>query len=62
MRIISRGEVPDLKPIRFECNYCKTVFEATRQEASLVSDQRDGNFWTCLCPVCTRGATKDARS
>ena len=62
MKIIKRGEVPDLKPIRFECAHCTTVFEATRQEAALVIDQRDGNFRQIACPVCNRICTAGVRS
>lgn len=61
MKIISRGTPPDLKPIRFECDHCRTVFEATRQEASFVPDQRDGNFWQIACPVCSRQVTRAAK-
>jgi uncharacterized C2H2 Zn-finger protein len=62
VKIIKRGEVPDLKPIRFECSHCTSVFEATRQEARRVSDQRDGDYWDVRCPVCTRQVTKAVHS
>lgn len=62
MKIISRGQTPDLKPIRFECTHCKTVFEATQQETTFVPDQRDGNFWQVACPVCARLVTKAVKS
>jgi uncharacterized C2H2 Zn-finger protein len=62
MKIISRGNPPDDKPIRFECSHCNTVFEATREEARVVPDERDGWYWFIGCPVCNRVVTKAGRS
>lgn len=61
MKIIKWGEIPEEKPMRFQCMRCKTIFEAERNERELVFDQRDGNFWKSNCPVCLQMATKAAR-
>lgn len=61
MKIIYRGDSPDLKPVRFECTKCKTVFETSQGEASYVPDQRDGDFWQHACPVCERQCTTAVR-
>ncbi|MGJ7500088.1 hypothetical protein ACSFBF_06985 [Variovorax sp. ZT5P49] len=62
MKIISRGKLPDLQPIQAECGYCHTVVEFTRQEARHVSDQRDGDYYSLACPVCSKEITKAVRS
>lgn len=62
MKIVFRGEIPEDKPIRFECRKCKTVFEADQgKEARYVPDQRDGDFWQCACPICNTACTKFVR-
>lgn len=62
MKIISRGKNPEDKPIRFECRKCKTVFEAEQsKEARYVNDMRDGDFWSCPCPVCATECTRSVR-
>lgn len=62
MKIISRGEPPEIKPVRAECGHCHTVVEFLVVEARYVSDQRDGDYYSLKCPVCTREITKAVRS
>ena len=62
MKIITPGRLPDLIEIRATCNHCKTVFEFTPREATLRSDQRDGDYYEVHCPLCGKVVTRDARS
>jgi hypothetical protein len=62
MKIINRGTPPETKPMRMECNHCKTVVELLPPEARYVSDQRDGDYYSLKCPVCAREMTKAVRS
>lgn len=54
MKIIKRGEIPEERVFRFECQHCHTVAEATAKEGRFSSDQRDGDARVFKCPVCDR--------
>lgn len=60
MRIIERGTPPTEQPIEGRCRNCRTIFEFMRNEATFVPDQRDGNFWMVVCPVCNENVTAGA--
>lgn len=62
MKIIVRGKPPESKPMRMTCSHCATVVELLPSEARYVSDQRDGDYYSLKCPVCTREITKAVRS
>ena len=62
MKIIERGEEPELQPMRCRCNHCRTLFEFLPMEATYVSDQRDGDALKIGCPVCTRDCWVDPRN
>lgn len=53
MKIIKRGEMPDLLPINAVCNYCKTEIEFMPQEAKVISDRME-TFLIVCCPVCSK--------
>ena len=61
MRIIERGVPPETKEIEVTCRNCKTVFAFLPIEARRVNDQRDGDFWSLPCPICTKQVTKAVR-
>ena len=56
MKIIKHG-VKDSANIRFTCNGCECIFECRRDEATLVPDNRDGDFYIIDCPDCGKSAT-----
>lgn len=58
MRIIKQGKNPQDRPFRSTCRYCRTEFEWLPSEATLVWDQRDGNFYSLDCPTCGKQVTK----
>ena len=62
MKIITPGRIPENIEIRATCNHCKTVFEFTPKEATIRSDQRDGDYYEVCCPMCVKLVTKDALS
>ena len=62
MKIISRGEIPEKKPVRMTCDHCKTLAEFEQSEMRPVFDQRDGDYWSVSCPVCEREITKAIRA
>jgi RNase P subunit RPR2 len=52
MKIITKGQIPGERIHRATCNHCGTVFEFSQKEATIQSDQRDGDYMTILCPLC----------
>ena len=52
MKIIHRGTIPGERVYKSTCTNCKTVCEYLLKEATIVYDQRDGNYVTIACPVC----------
>ena len=53
MKIIKRGELPELQTYRTTCNNCHTGFEFLKQEAKARFD-RNEHYLTIDCPVCKR--------
>lgn len=37
---------------RFECDNCKCVFIADKNEYRYTGNQREGDVWWCDCPCC----------
>lgn len=51
MKVIKKGTIPsNLREI--ECKNCHSEIEFTADELEHVIDQRDGNFYWFVCPVC----------
>lgn len=61
MKIIERGTPPSEKPIEGRCSNCRTIFEFMQNEAKLICDQRDGNYWHLNCPVCKHTVSVSTR-
>lgn len=59
MKILHRGEDPKDKIYRPTCRNCRTQVEFTRDdpEVRYNNDQRDGDYLSCACPVCTSTIT-----
>jgi hypothetical protein len=52
MRIIKRGQIPELVVHTFTCTNCKSVIEALGSECTSSSDPREGQILKIQCPVC----------
>lgn len=52
MKIISKGIDPKTVSIMATCTNCRTTVEFMPSEAKYTSDQRDGDFYSVICPVC----------
>lgn len=62
MEILSRGTLPEEREHIATCGYCNTKIKFIQSEAKYVPDQRDGDFLTIGCPVCSRQIRKSVRS
>lgn len=51
MKILKKGKVPT-SVREIECRKCHSEIEFTADELEYVVDQRDGNFYWFMCPVC----------
>lgn len=60
MKIIQRGANPAAEPIRATCRKCQTIFEFHPLEAKYSADQRDGDFYSITCPVCSQTVAVNA--
>lgn len=52
IEIIKRGEDPAEKPIPATCTNCKTDITFLPSDAKRVPDQREGDYYEVICPVC----------
>ena len=52
MKILKKGNKPEDRVYRNTCSNCRSELEFFAHETQLVSDQRDGNYFTIKCPVC----------
>lgn len=52
MEIIKRGTPPEEQLYTGTCQRCSTEVRFKRGEASVHSDQRDGEIVSVACPVC----------
>lgn len=57
MKIERAGSLRDARryqrrPARFVCRACGCVFVADKNEYSDMSNQRDGDMYSCGCPCC----------
>jgi DNA-directed RNA polymerase subunit RPC12/RpoP len=53
MRVIKAGAKPEDKLYQAACMHCKTEVEFARHEAKYNPDQRDGDFLSVNCPICS---------
>ena len=54
IQIIQRGVLPAAVRYKTECRHCNTIFSFLKSDARLTGDQRDGDFYTIKCPVCSK--------
>jgi endogenous inhibitor of DNA gyrase (YacG/DUF329 family) len=52
VEILKRGTPPSEARLTRDCQSCGTQFRFTRNEATFVPDQRDGDALKIECPVC----------
>jgi len=52
IKVIRKGTPPEETPIQVECRRCRSVLEFVPASVKRVFDQRDGDFYQFLCPVC----------
>lgn len=55
MKILQEGKLPGNRAYRSQCRNCGTKFEFTALEATLVPDQRDGDYLEIRCPLAGCG-------
>lgn len=51
MKVLKKGRGKGWKR-RVECNACDAQLEVEDTDCKLVSDQRDGDFYSTTCPEC----------
>ena len=54
IQIIQRGVLPAAILYKTKCRHCNTIFSFLKSDAHLTGDQRDGDFYTIKCPVCSK--------
>ena len=54
IQIIQRGVLPAAIRYKTKCRHCNTIFSFLKSDARLTDDQRDGDFYTIKCPVCSK--------
>ena len=54
IQIIQRGVLPEAIRYKTKCRHCNTIFSFLKSDACLTADQRDGDFYTLKCPVCSK--------
>ena len=54
IQIIQRGVLPEAIRYKTKCRHCNTIFSFLKSDARLTGDQRDGDFYTIKCPVCSK--------
>ena len=54
IQIIQRGVLPEAIRYKTKCRHCNTIFSFLKSDAHLTVDQRDGDFYTIECPVCSK--------
>lgn len=58
MKIIKRGTIQSQREYRANCRTCDTVFQFAQWEGKVTKDQRDGDFVSIACPVCSMNISK----
>ena len=57
MEILKRGIPPKERTYDITCRNCASELRFVRDEATLVVDTRDGNYYQIACPVCQENIT-----
>jgi ribosomal protein S27E len=60
VEVVERGELPGSVVYEVQCRNCHSKLRFKRSEAAYVSDQRDGDYLTVQCPVCSSTVTRTA--
>ena len=59
MKIIKEGDLERVKSaVRFECERCGAIWEATGHEYRTETDFRNGHYYVMSCPTCHRDAVR----
>jgi RNase P subunit RPR2 len=58
MEILHRGIAPSERTHEATCSTCKTKIRFVQHEAKYNSDQREGDYLSITCPVCSHIITK----
>lgn len=61
VEIIERGQLPSETVYDATCGNCRTKIRFKRGDAKYFFDQRDGDFLSIACPVCSFVIYKDVR-
>jgi RNase P subunit RPR2 len=62
VQVIKRGCKPSEKIVDATCKTCESVLRFTVGEAKVVADQRDGDYLSVTCPVCSSDVTAAANT
>lgn len=57
MKIIKEGTPKSQRSVQLTCPECGCVFEATKEEFTFKTDQREGDYWKIECPTNGCGNT-----
>lgn len=57
MKIIKTGRIPEEIEYVKKCHNCGTEFSFKLREAKLDFDQRDGDYYSIECPLCSKSVT-----
>lgn len=58
MKVLRQGVRPEEKTHQVTCTNCKSELEFQQHEATIHSDQREGDWMEIKCPVCAAKITK----
>ncbi len=53
VEVVIKGDGPEERMYRATCRHCQSLLQFTRSEATFTSDQRDGDYVSVICPVCS---------
>lgn len=53
IEITKRGSLPGDRKASAECRNCSTQFTFQQSDAAFHSDQRDGDYYSVPCPLCS---------
>lgn len=54
VKILVKGTIPEEQWYKGTCGHCHTEFAFQRKEAKYSSDQRDGDYFSIDCPLCSK--------
>lgn len=59
MEILFRGTPPNERTFFAKCNNCASEIRFKEHEGVVTRDQRDGDFITIICPICSHHINKN---